>query len=252
MAGWYSTRMRAPITVVAIVLAIGSVACDDRVTMVSPPELVERVIPPRRRVEGAPPLLVMLHGIGADENDLVPIAAQLDPRFTVVSVRAPRPYHAGFAWFQIDWRPDGTIVPNVAEAHATLADLVRWLAAAPARHGTDPHRLYLLGFSQGAMMSLGVLRTTPDRLAGVIALSGRFGEQLFDVPASRDAVARVPVFVAHGTDDDVLPIANGRAVRDAFRPLVKDFTYREYPVAHGISVEEIHDVGAWLTERLDR
>src|SRR5262249_59666988 len=108
---------------------------------------------------------------------------------------APHPYDVGFAWFRIDFRPGGAIVPDRTQAEATLADLVRWLAAAPARLGTDPDRTYLLGFSQGAMMSLGVLVTAPERIAGVVALSGRAPDDLFAGGAPRDAVARVPLFV---------------------------------------------------------
>lgn len=217
------------------------------------PSFVERVVAARRPTPGgAPPLLVMLHGIGADENDLLPLAHELDPRLTVVSLRAPRRYQIGWAWFDIRWQADGTVVPNVAQARETLADLARWLAAAPARLGTDPQKLYLLGFSQGAMMSLGLLCTTPERLAGVVALSGRYADALFEKRASTDAIARVPLFVAHGTLDDILPVENGRAVRDYFQPLVRDFTYHEYPVAHGIAPAELHDVAAWLTQRLSR
>ena len=197
-------------------------------------------------------VLLLIHGYGADENDLVSLAHELDPRLTVVSLRAPRRYHVGYSWFHIDWKPDGSVVPDVAQARETLADLVRWLRAAPARLGADAKRLYLLGFSQGAMMSLGVLRAAPERLAGVVALSGRWSAQLFDALADDDTFTRVPLFVAHGTHDDVLPIANGRAIRDAFQPVMRDFTYHEYAVAHGISGEEVRDVGAWLTARLDR
>jgi phospholipase/carboxylesterase len=230
-------------------------ACDERSMPASttpPPRLVERVAPTRRPTPGqAPPLLVLLHGIGADENDLFRLATHLDARFTIVSVRAPRPYHVGYAWFDIDWQADGSVVPNVTQAREALADFVRWLEAAPARLGTDPARVYLLGFSQGAMISLGVLRTAPARLVGVVALSGRFSDALFEAPPPTDAVGAVPLFVAHGTEDDVLPVANGRAVRDAFQPLVRDFTYREYPVPHAIGPTELADVAAWLTAHLD-
>jgi len=219
----------------------------------TPPHLVERVVAARRTTPGkAPPLLVLLHGIGADENDLFSLATHVDPRFTVVTVRAPRPYHTGYAWFDIAWKADGSVVPNVAQARETLADFVRWIEAAPARLNADPRQVYLLGFSQGAMMSLGVLRTAPERLAGVVALSGRFHDALFETPAPTDAMRSVPLFVGHGTQDDVLPVANGRAVRDAFEPLVRDFTYREYPVPHAIAPAELGDVAAWLTSHLDR
>jgi len=215
------------------------------------PAWIERSAAPRHAEAGRrPPLLVLLHGIGADENDLLPIADTLDPRFTVVSLRAPHDYAVGYAWFQLDFRRDGTVVPHVDEARATLADLVRWLEVAPERHGTDPSRSFLLGFSQGAMMSLGVLYRAPALLAGVVALSGRSPDNLFEAPAAPEAVARVPLLVAHGAHDDVLPIEHGRRARDAFASRARDFTYREFPIGHGISPDELALVGEWLTARL--
>jgi phospholipase/carboxylesterase len=210
---------------------------------------VERSVPPRQ-ASAAPPLLVLLHGIGADENDLLPLARFFDPRLHVVSLRAPRDYVVGYAWFPIEFRADGTVVPDVPAARAALADLTRWIAEAPERLGTDPARTFLLGFSQGAMMSLGALVTEPERLAGVIALSGRFSPTLFEAKARDEAIARVPLLVAHGTQDDVLPIEHGRGVRDAFAGRVSDLTYREFRVGHGIAPEEIELVAGWLAARL--
>jgi phospholipase/carboxylesterase len=218
----------------------------------APPDWIERVMESRQTDTGRqPPLLVLLHGIGADENDLFPIAQRLDPRFTVVSLRAPRQYAMGYSWFQIDFAPDGTVTPQGDEARESLANLVRWLEAAPERHNTDPARTYLLGFSQGAMMSLGILLTAPQRAAGVVALSGRSPHALFEQSADQEAIGRVPLFVAHGTLDDVLPIANGRDIRDRFSTVSTDLTYQEYAVGHGISLDELALVGDWLTARLD-
>ena len=211
------------------------------------------MIAARRTSEGVPPpLLVLLHGIGSNEDDLASLAGELDPRFLAVSVRAPRPYHGGWAWFHITFRSGGDIVPDLEQAHETLADFVGWLAAAPARLGADPRRVYLLGFSQGAMMSLGVLRTAPERVAGIIALSGCSVDELVEAPADDGAVARVPVFVAHGIQDRTLPVSDGRAIRDQLQPIVRDFTYREYPIPHTIAPDELRDVATWLTARLDR
>ena len=213
------------------------------------PSFVERVASARQPpATGRPPLVVMLHGIGADEHDLFGLAPALDPRVTVVSLRAPRPYHTGYSWFDIDFRPGGKIVPNLEQARATLKDLIAWLENAPAQHDTDPRRTYLLGFSQGAMMSLGVLHTKPTLLAGVLALSGRFPGEAFGT--GTDGMRDIPVFVGHGTHDDVLAIENGRQVRDALTPQVRDLTYREYPIGHGISEAEVADVAAWLTAHL--
>jgi len=210
---------------------------------------VERAVPPRHE-SSAPPLLVLLHGIGADENDLLPLARFLDPRLHVVSLRAPRDYVVGYAWFPIEFRAEGTVVPDVSAARATLAELTRWIAAAPGRLATDPARTFLLGFSQGAMMSLGALITVPECLAGVIALSGRFSPALFEAKAHAEAIARVPLLVAHGTHDDVLPIEHGRGVRDAFAGRVSELTYREFRVGHGIAPDELELVATWLAARL--
>jgi phospholipase/carboxylesterase len=240
-----------------LVLVLAAACGEDRERMAERsgggPVWIERVA---RSATGAaaprPALLVMLHGIGADENDLVPLAGYVDPRFTVVTLRAPRRYQVGHAWFDLDIRPGGSIRPDVAQARQTLADLVEWLRAAPRRLGTDPTRTFLLGFSQGAIMSLGVLRTVPDLLAGVVALSGSSPDGLFESRAPRDRVGRVPLLVVHGTRDDVLPLEHGRRARDAFAAVSTDLTYREYPVGHGIDGPEIAFVAAWLTTRLER
>jgi len=235
------------------VLAAALSACDPPVTPPArtPPAWPERIARARQAEPGRkPPLIVLLHGIGADEDDLFPLARVLDPRLTVVSVGAPHAYYGGRAWFHVDFAPGGRVVPDVAQARATLADLVRWLETAPARHDTDAARTFLLGFSQGGMMALGALGTIPERLAGVVVLSSRFSTELFPPTAPEDAIARVPLFVAHGTLDETLAVANGRAIRDAFRHRNRDFTYREYRVAHGIAEQETADVAAWLAARL--
>ena len=244
-------RLRADARRLVVALAIALVACGNASGPAVAPALVERVVGPRTP-STAPPILVLLHGFGANEEDLLSLAAQFDPRLLVVSVRAPRVQRAGFAWFQLEFPAPGEVVPNVAQAHETLADFVRWVGAAPARLGADARRLYLLGFSQGAMMSLGVLCSAPERVAGIVAFSGRFDDRFVPARAADDAIARVPVFVAHGTRDRLLPVADGRAIRDRFQAVVRDFTYREYEVGHTIAPDQVRDAAAWLTARLDR
>ncbi len=211
-----------------------------------------RVLEPRAPVRGRPPLLFLLHGIGADEEDLLPVAERLDSRLKVVSLRAPGTYYTGYSWFHIDWLPDGSVRPDPVQGKASLAKLVEALDIAPGFFGTDPDRTFLLGFSQGCMMGIGALGTAPDKLAGVMGLSGRYSPDLFPRTASDRAVAKVPLLVAHGTMDEVLPVQNGRQTKAAFEKLSADFTYREFDVGHGISPEEIDWIGGWLKVRLDR
>jgi phospholipase/carboxylesterase len=242
-----------PVDLLVLPLLISLACGDTERAMVDPaaaPTWVERRAEPRAPTP-TPPLLVLLHGIGADENDLFPLAGRADPRFRTVSLRAPHAYAIGWAWFEIDFLPGARVRPHVDQALRSLDALASWVAAAPARLETDPARTYLLGFSQGAMMALGLLQSHPELLAGAVALSGRAPEGLFPVTAPREAVARVPLFVAHGLHDDLLPVDNGRRTRAAFADRSVDLTYREYPIGHGVSDEEMDDVAAWLTARLD-
>lgn len=237
----------------ALALVLLVAACGGGRPAVDPadaPAWTERVAEPRPAAE-RPPLLVLLHGLGGDAGDLLRLAPLVDGRFLVVSVRAPRHWGAGYSWFPMDVRSDGSFRIHRDDARAVELDLARWLAAAPARLGTDPARTYLLGFSQGAMLTVGLLRTHPAEVAGAVVLSGSDVPDAFPLAASRAAVARVPLFVGHGTEDDVLPVERGRAIRDAFEDVTRDFSYHEYPIRHGVNADEMADVSAWLTSRLD-
>src|SRR5512142_2797709 len=108
--------------------------------------LATRALPPRSP-SPTPPLLVLLHGIGADEEDLLPLAQLLDPRFLVVSARAPHEAEPmGHRWYAIDWT---TTPPRAdpAEMAASRDLLARFVEEATAAHGADPSRVFLLGFS---------------------------------------------------------------------------------------------------------
>src|SRR5512138_453107 len=149
-----------------------------------------------------PPLLVLLHGIGADELDLLPVADALDPRLLTVSLRAP--YEAepmGYAWYALDW---GTTppTPRVDQAEASRAALADHLPELVSEAGADPGRVFLFGFSQGAAMALAVALTRPELLRGVVAHSARALPALArpEGRAAPEALARLDALVLHGTE----------------------------------------------------
>lgn len=199
----------------------------------------------------APPLLLLLHGIGSNEADLFGLSAELDERFFVVSVRAPIVMGAGaFGWFNIEYTPRG-LSADLAQARSSLSLLAHFIDELCAAYPVEPHGVYLGGFSQGAMMSLSLLLTQPEKLAGVVAMSGRFPagvlEQTLPAPA---ALAGLPVLVTHGLYDPVLPIQNGREIRERLAALPVALTYREYPMGHEVNWESLQDVTQWLTATL--
>ena len=196
-------------------------------------------------------MLLLLHGVGSNEHDLVQLAPYLDPRFFVVSARAPITLAPGmYAWFEVQLDPVRPII-NPQQAESSREKLLTFIDKAIETYGIDPVRVYLMGFSQGAIMSLAVALTSPEKVAGVVAMSGRVLPEIVPHIAAPEALRDLPIFVAHGTEDQVLPIHHGRAARELLQRLPVALTYREYPMGHQISDQSLADIAGWLTQRLD-
>ncbi len=197
-----------------------------------------------------PPLLSLAHGVGSNERDLFSFADQLDPRFVVVSARAPLTRGPdSYAWFNVQFLPTGfAITPrHLDDSRKVYAEFV---AAAAAAYGADPARIYTLGFSQGAIISLVTALTAPKVFAGVIALSGRVPPEAEPWLASPEETAGLPVFVAHGIYDSVIGIEYARAARALLERQRVGLSYQEYQVNHHISPEMFSDMTAWVAARL--
>ena len=201
-------------------------------------------LPPQQ--PGLARALVLLHGYGADEHDLLPLAHYLDPRLRAVSLQAPLSMGGTQrAWYSLN-RAGRGISFNAAEAQEG-ARLVTLAVEELAR--TSP-RPFLLGFSQGASMALAVALTRPELIAGVLSLSGvpaRLEPAQLAAPA---ALRGFPVFAAHGTLDDVVPIDMGRANRAELGRLGCEVSWHEYPMGHVVLPEELDAARAWLLPRL--
>jgi len=197
-----------------------------------------------------PPLLVLLHGVGADERDLLPLAEAFDPRFLCASVRGP--YEAppmGHAWYSIDWRTSPP-AHDLAEAEESRKALCALLPEVVAHHGTDPARTFLLGFSQGAALALEVALTRPDLVRGAVVHSGGALPGLEARMAPPEALAPLELLVLHGIDDEVVPVERGRKVRDLLAPrLGERLTYREHDAGHFVTQATLDDAAAWLAAR---
>lgn len=207
---------------------------------------------PDERSEGKPPVLIALHGIGSNDKDLIGLQPFLDPRLYVIAARALHEYAfpGGYSWFDlgIDQRT-GEVSVDIQQIEESRDKIIAFIDEVIAAYDVDPKRVYLMGFSQGSMMSYTVLAKAPEKIAGIIAMSGRFVPELFEeLDTSR--IKDFPILVTHGTLDDVLPIENGRAARDALEKLPVNLTYKEFPMAHEVSQASIGDVSAWLKEQL--
>lgn len=185
------------------------------------------------------PLLVLLHGYGSDENDLFGLSPYLDPRFALLSIRAPRRYPPGYGWYDVTFTEAGI---SVDETH--LPDSAEGLLALLEQAKAE--KIALIGFSQGAAVALYLLLTRPERFVGAAALSGHVPETGWRHRAPDDALSGKPIFVAHGTRDAVVPVAAGRDAREKLSALPVQLVYKEYAMAHEISGETLSDLVEWL------
>ncbi|ALW85229.1 hypothetical protein AUC43_09055 [Hymenobacter sedentarius] len=179
-------------------------------TATQPPLLTDlslayRLVNPAQN-PGAQRLLLLLHGVGGNELNLLPVGAQLaDSRTLVLSVRAPLVLGPmGFGFYQVDFS-SGKAVFNHAQQQAGQQLLLRFIEEAAARYGIPAGQVYLLGFSQGAIMAYDVALTHPARVRGVLAFSGRLLEETRQRHAPTAEVQQVRFFISHGYHDDKLP-----------------------------------------------
>ena len=205
--------------------------------------LHHELIPSRRRAD-AYPTLVLLHGRGDSASGILPLAYEFErDDLLVISVQAPLELGGvmagGYEWYRL--REPRRL--DEATLRASLVALAEFLDTVKSAYPIDPERVVLLGFSQGAVMSLGAQALRPDSVAGVVALSGYFPIEV--EPDAGNLVGR-QAFVAHGVYDDIIPVEAGRRTRDVLERHGVDLTYREDGMAHQVSAEEMGEVRAWL------
>ncbi|HWA13656.1 MAG TPA: alpha/beta hydrolase [Burkholderiales bacterium] len=201
--------------------------------------------------------VIWLHGLGADGNDFVPIVPELPlPPLGIrfIFPHAPmRPVtiNGGFvmrAWYDIYGQD---LVRREDERGIRESqDLVEALIAKEGGRGIPPNRIVLAGFSQGGVITLQTGLRQPKPLAGLMALSC-YLPLAATVDKERNAASQgVPVFMAHGSADDIVPMARGAAARDKLTALGYDVEWHQYPMPHSVHPDEVADIGAFLTRVL--
>jgi phospholipase/carboxylesterase len=194
------------------------------------------------------PIMILLHGYGSNEKDLIQLAPMLHGGMRYISVRAPHTLDAGmFGWFPISFNPTGITVDYTAAEEARL-QFISFVKEIIAEYQPAGNKVFLMGFSQGSVMSYMTAFSEPELLHGVIACSGQLPQKL--LPNENLSLRKIPFLVLHGIYDDILPIAKGRAANEFLQQRVDDLTYREYPIAHEIADEGVELIHSWLEKRV--
>lgn len=190
------------------------------------------------------PLVIVMHGRGADANDLADIAPYLDNGYRFLFPNAPKPFEMypgmpfGYTWFD-GWPAEPE---SFRESRQLILDLLDY---ALEQHPTPPGKVIVCGFSQGGMMALDTGFRTEKPIAGIVCMSGALNED--ELPALKRPI---PVLVIHGTDDDVIPVVNARRTRAVLEEHGIDTTYQEFPMGHQVTEESLNLVRDFMAARL--
>lgn len=204
--------------------------------------------------------VIVMHGLGADGNDFVPIANELDlssvgpvrfvfPNAPVIPVTINGGYQMP-AWYDIAVA-DLVAREDEAGLRRSQATIEALIANEKAR-GIAAERIVVAGFSQGCAMALMTGLRHGERLAGIVGLSGYLPIAATTAAERHAANHDTPVFLAHGRQDPVVPIARAQQSRDALAALGYTVEWHEYAMAHSVCIEEIGDLNAFLLRVLAR
>jgi len=196
--------------------------------------------------------IIWLHGLGADGNDFAPIVPEL--RLPQAAIRFVFPHapvqpvtiNGGMrmrAWYDIT---DGAIRREDERGVRASQALIEALIGREKERGTKAERLVLAGFSQGGAIALQTGLRHPERIAGIMALSTYVpvGEKL--AAEASTANRDVPIFMAHGSYDPIIPLVRAEQSRKLLESLGYPVEWREYGMPHSVCPEELADIGAWL------
>ena len=202
--------------------------------------------------------VIWLHGLGADGHDFEAIAPQLQSELTVptrfVFPHAPhRPVTVNGGYVMRAWYDIAAFDLSHAEDAAGIHASARQLSALIQReihNGIAAEHIVVAGFSQGGAIALHSGLRYPQRLAGILALS-TYLPLASTVNAERNPVnCDIPIFMAHGNEDTVVPLTHALASKDLLQELGYMVEWHSYEMPHSLCDQELHDISAWLTRTL--
>jgi phospholipase/carboxylesterase len=190
------------------------------------------------------PALFVMHGIGSNEHNMLSLIHGLEDNFYIFSVRGHLTQGPGFAYFTIQ----GYGRPHREVFDEGINKLTNFIDYAIEKYPVDANQIYLLGFSQGAIVSM-TLALTLGKIKGVVALSGYipdFVKEEYRINTGD----HLSVFISHGEFDQVLPFEWGKENAEYFKKLGTPVTFKIYPEGHTVSETNFQDFRSWLLNEI--
>jgi phospholipase/carboxylesterase len=189
------------------------------------------------------PTIFTLHGKGSNEKNMFGLVAPLSDDFIIVGIRGDLTLGAGFQYYEL--KSLGNPIREMFDQAAR--QLEAFLLYATEKYPIDSNKRYLLGFSQGAILSMTLALTMGDQLKGIVALNGYvpgFVKTEYPLRSVKD----VSMFISHGEFDPIFPIRIGQETASYFHDQTQRLTFTTYPTDHSISEENQNDFVQWLYE----
>jgi phospholipase/carboxylesterase len=196
-----------------------------------------------------PPLLILLHGYGSNEQDLFSFAEELPDELLIVSAQAPISIGFGsYAWYSINFDDVNGKFSDLKEAKQSMDKIVQFIDQIKNKYNTNSDKTFLLGFSQGAILSYSLSFFYPNKIQHVIALSGYINTEL--LPATISKEIKTDYYCSHGIVDQVLPIDWARKSKPFLDNLSLKNMYSEYNVGHGVAPQNFYSFKTWIEKRM--
>ena len=205
---------------------------------------------PKTKVEN-PPLLILLHGYGSNEQDLFSFATELPDEMLIISARAPMTLGPGsYSWYTINFDMNDGKFSDTDEAKISRDKIVHFIDEVTSTFEVDKENVFLLGFSQGTILSYSVALNYPEKVQHVIALSGYINQDLLKPSYRINNFNNLDFFISHGSEDQVIPVEWAQNAAPFLNDLHLDNSYKEYLVGHGVAPQNFYDFKTWIEERI--
>jgi phospholipase/carboxylesterase len=205
-------------------------------------ELIHYVRQPKQPTGKA---VVLIHGWGGNESVMWAFAHTIPSDTTIISPRAPFSHPDGNIWFTVDEAHQRR--PISSSVQTGLLHLQKFYNALPDLYGIDPRQTVVVGFSQGAAMSSLLLLSQPETVAAVALLAGFIPLPQAQLPTND--LTDKPVFIAHGTRDETVPLAASHRAKVILASRGAQVQANEYTVGHKMTSQALRDLSAWLAAR---
>ena len=194
-------------------------------------------------------VIIMFHGYGSNKDDLFSFAKFMNPNFLIISVQAPiKMDYNSYCWWSINYDNDMQLQMDAKEAENSLNELNRFIGEdLSVKYNFGLNQVYLLGFSQGCMISYALSINFPENYKKAVGLSGKIPYEIINFDEKFD-YSNHNFFCSHGVNDQVIPIEVSRESNKWFSEKNINHKYLEFESAHGINSENFEQMNLWLSK----